>query len=108
MNYGDEIAIVGNPQGIGLSITSGTISKPDIALSSWGAGSFLMTDGAINSGNSGGPMINKSGLVVGVVESKIVAENVENMGFGVASSSLIDFIDWANDYFNLNVKYTTV
>ena len=35
-------------------------------------------------------------------------ENVENMGFGVASSSLIDFIDWANDYFNLNVKYTTV
>lgn len=108
VNYGDEVAIVGNPQGIGLSITSGTVSKPDITLSSWGAGSFLMTDGAINSGNSGGPMINKSGLVVGVVESKIVADNVENMGFGVASSSLIDFIDWANGYFNLNVKYKTV
>ncbi len=107
VNYGDEIAIVGNPQGIGLSITMGTISKPYITLSSWGAGSFIMTDGAINQGNSGGAMINKMGQVVGVVESKIVADNVENMGFGVSSQSLIDFIDWANRHFGLNVKYTT-
>ncbi len=107
VHYGDEIAIVGNPQGIGLSITMGTVSKPNVTLSSWGAGSFIMTDGAINQGNSGGAMINKLGQVVGVVESKIIAENVENMGFGVSSDSLIDFIEWANDYFGLNIQYTT-
>ena len=66
-----------------------------------------MTDGAINSGNSGGAMINKYGQVVGVVESKIVAENVENMGFGVSSSSLIEFIEWAEEYFEVNIPYTT-
>lgn len=107
VNYGDEIAIVGNPQGIGLSITAGTVSKPSLNLPNWGAGSFVMTDGAINSGNSGGAMINKYGQVVGVVESKIVAENVENMGFGVSSSSLIEFIEWAEEYFEVNIPYTT-
>lgn len=107
VNYGDEIAIVGNPQGIGLSITVGNVAKPNLILSGWGAGTFIMTDGAINAGNSGGAMINKSGQVVGVVESKIVTESVENMGFGVSSQSLIDFIEWANEHFGVNIVYST-
>lgn len=108
VKIGDEIAIVGNPQGIGLSMSNGIVSKNDFTISSWGAGKFIMTDGAINGGNSGGPMINRYGKVVGVVESKLVADSIENMGFGVASSSLIDFIKWANEQYGINVAYSIV
>lgn len=108
VTIGDEIAIVGNPQGIGLSMSAGIVSKNDFSISNWGAGKFIMTDAAINSGNSGGPMINRYGKVVGVVESKLVAEGIENMGFGVASSSLIDFIKWANEENGLNVEYSMI
>lgn len=108
VKIGDEIAIVGNPQGIGLSMSNGIVSKNDFTISSWGAGKFIMTDSAINAGNSGGPMINRYGKVVGIVESKLVADSIENMGFGVASSSLIDFIKWANENNGLSIKYSII
>lgn len=95
-NYGDNVAIVGYPEGAGLSVTSGTISKTAHQLSSWGYGSFYMTDAAINSGNSGGPMVNNKGEVVGVVESKLSSTDgstsIENMGYAVTSMTLIEFL----------------
>ena len=95
-NYGDNVAIVGYPEGAGLSVTSGTISKTAHQLSRWGYGSFYMTDAAINSGNSGGPMVNNKGEVVGVVESKLSSTDgstsIENMGYAVTSMTLIEFL----------------
>lgn len=95
-DYGDNVAIVGYPEGAGLSVTSGTISKTAHQLSSWGYGSFYMTDAAINSGNSGGPMVNNKGEVVGVVESKLSSTDgstsIENMGYAVTSMTLIEFL----------------
>lgn len=98
-DYGDNIAIVGYPSAGGtpsvdarLSLSSGIISATAHPLSSWGAGTFYQTDGAINGGNSGGPMVNNKNEVVGIVESKITYENIENIGYAVTSMTLIDFL----------------
>lgn len=94
---GMEIALVGNPKGLGdnISISVGVVSQKDITISSWGSGTFIMTDAAINGGNSGGPMINSNGIVVGVVESKLVSTDIDNMGFALSASTLRSFITWA-------------
>lgn len=98
-DYGDNIAIVGYPSAGGtpsvdarLSLSSGIISATAHELSDWGAGTFYQTDGAINGGNSGGPMVNNNNEVVGIVESKITYENIENIGYAVTSMTLIDFL----------------
>ena len=98
-DYGDNIAIVGYPSAGGtpsvdarLSLSSGIISATAHELSDWGAGTFYQTDGAINGGNSGGPMVNNKNEVVGIVESKITYENIENIGYAVTSMTLINFL----------------
>ena len=98
-DYGDNIAIVGYPSAGGtpsvdarLSLSTGIISATEHELSDWGAGTFYQTDGAINGGNSGGPMVNNKNEVVGIVESKITYENIENIGYAVTSMTLIDFL----------------
>ena len=94
---GMEVALVGNPKGLGdnISISVGVVSQKDITISSWGSGTFIMTDAAINGGNSGGPMINSLGTVIGVVESKLVSTDVDNMGFALSATTLRNFIAWA-------------
>ena len=101
-DYGDNVAIVGYPatgdseDPSTLTVTSGTISKTAHPLLGWGYGEFYMTDAAINSGNSGGPMVNNKGEVVGVVESKLSSTDgstsIENMGYAVTSMTLIKFL----------------
>ena len=94
---GDPVALIGNPEGIGEknSITSGSVSQPDITLSSWGAGTFIMTDAAVNGGNSGGPMVNILGKVVGIVESKLADDTIDNMGFALSANTIREFVTWA-------------
>lgn len=97
VSRGDPVALIGNPEGIGEknSITSGSVSQPDIELSSWGAGTFIMTDAAVNGGNSGGPMVNILGKVVGIVESKLADDSIDNMGFALSADTIRDFVTWA-------------
>lgn len=94
---GDPVALIGNPEDIGEknSITSGSVSQPDITLSSWGAGTFIMTDAAVNGGNSGGPMVNILGKVVGIVESKLADDTIDNMGFALSADTIREFVTWA-------------
>ncbi len=92
---GEPIAIIGSPQGIGLSISAGIISKTNIVFGAENAlstGTFIMTDAAINGGNSGGPMFNKNSQLIGVVESKIVKDGVESMGFALSVDTLREFL----------------
>lgn len=106
---GSAVALIGNPQGIGNynSISTGTVSQTGITISSWGSGTFIMTDAAVNGGNSGGPMIDIRGVVVGVVESKLVDEEIDNMGFALSAQTLVDFISWASNASN-NLLRTTL
>lgn len=103
---GDPVALIGNPEGVGEknSITSGSVSQSDIALSSWGVGTFIMTDAAVNGGNSGGPMVNILGKVVGIVESKLADSSIDNMGFALSAQTIRDFIEWASNANNNNLN----
>ena len=62
-----------------------------------------MTDAAVNGGNSGGPMINEAGIVVGIVESKLVDESIDNMGFALSVSTIRDFVSSVSKNKNLNL-----
>lgn len=99
VSRGTPVAVIGNPEGIGSvnSITSGTVSCTGISYKNWGSGTFIMTDAAINGGNSGGPVLDRRGLVVGVVESKLADDSIDNMGFALSAGTIYDFIKWVED-----------
>ncbi len=103
---GSEVALIGNPEGVGTtnSISVGTVSQTGITISGWGSGKFVMTDAAVNGGNSGGPMIDTLGNVVGIVESKLVDESIDNMGFALSVSTIKDFVNTVSVAKNLNLS----
>ncbi len=92
LKSGEEVAIIGNPKGFGLSVSVGVVSLPALKIENSGNATFIMTDACVNPGNSGGPMFNASGNVIGVVESKIVEDDVDNMGFAVSANDLVSFM----------------
>ena len=90
VEVGDEIFVVGAPHGISYTMTVGHISARRIANQVWGGLSqaeLFQTDAAINTGNSGGPMFNLDGEVVGIVSSMISRSgSFEGLGFVVTSN----------------------
>lgn len=90
VEVGDRIFIVGAPYGIGHTLTVGHISarhKPNTVYSGMALAEFFQTDAAINQGNSGGPMFNMAGEVIGIV-SHIISKSggFEGLGFVVTSN----------------------
>ena len=71
VQVGDEAIVVGNPMGLARSLSSGSISGLDRAFRGAGAGETLsgliQFDAAVNPGNSGGPLLNRNGDVIGIV-----------------------------------------
>lgn len=100
VEIGDTLFTVGAPLGkeymgtITQGILSGKNRMVEIEISS---GSFLMetlqTDASINSGNSGGPLCNILGQVIGVNSSKLVGDGVEGMGFAIPIDSVMAIIE---------------
>jgi serine protease Do len=91
---GDDVIAIGTPEDISLgqSVTKGIISgKRKIAEKV-----FLQTDVTINSGNSGGPLLNENGGIIGMVTMKLVGKGVEGIGFCVPTNTIIEA---------LNLKY---
>ncbi len=93
--YGDDIAIVGYPVYEGLSVSDGVICSPAHSMleQGWGYGQFYTISAAVNSGNSGGPLVNNRNEVLGVVEASMNVEVAENIGYAVAASTLITFLE---------------
>lgn len=83
---GDWIIAIGNPFGLGGTVTTGIISSKgrDIEINTSGiVDDFIQTDAAINTGNSGGPMFNLNGEVIGV-NTAIFSPSGTNIGIGFA------------------------
>jgi serine protease Do len=85
---GDQVIVIGAPYGLGHSLTVGHISgrHQTGGIVSGGPMELLQTDAAINMGNSGGPMFNMKGEVVGIV-SRILTQSggFEGLGFAVSA-----------------------
>ncbi|MDP3061717.1 MAG: trypsin-like peptidase domain-containing protein [Chloroflexota bacterium] len=84
---GADAVVLGYPLGgKDLTVTKGIVSsvKSDVGRNV----TWLQTDSAVNPGNSGGPVFNLQGQVVGIVSAKIVSPSVENVGFAIAVNTL--------------------
>ncbi len=82
---GDWVVAIGNPFGIGSTVTAGIISALHRNAGN-GADRFIQTDASINQGNSGGPMFDMNGNVIGI-NSQILSPTGGNVGIGFAIPS---------------------
>lgn len=83
---GDGVVAYGNPQGLGLSVSSGEISKTiNIVNVSGNYHRLLKTTAPINGGNSGGGLFNSEGKLIGIVSSKVESEKIDNIAYAIPS-----------------------
>ena len=89
VQVGEFSMAIGNPLGMQSSVTSGIISalNRDVTDSDGKTFKLIQTDAAINSGNSGGALVNSQGQVIGVNTLKVSATGVEGMGFAIPINS---------------------
>ena len=85
---GDMAFAVGNPLGIGVTVTSGIVSAVHKSLGTSVFDDYLQTDAALNQGNSGGPLLNEAGEVIGINSALITpASSSGSVGLGFAIPS---------------------
>jgi serine protease Do len=84
LRVGDWVMAVGNPFGLGHTVTVGIISAKGRVIGAGPYDDFLQTDAAINPGNSGGPLFNMNGEIVGI-NTAIVAQG-QGIGFAIPIS----------------------
>ena len=103
LKQGETVVAIGNPLGLDFygSVTRGIISGKDRSVpvdlnddgvEDWST-DVLQTDAAINSGNSGGALINVAGDLVGINSMKIAQSSVEGLGFAIPINSAIPIIE---------------
>jgi serine protease Do len=83
LKVGDWVMAIGNPFGLGGSVTVGIISAKQRDINSGPYDEYLQTDAAINKGNSGGPLFNMNGEVIGV-NTAIISPTGGSIGIGFA------------------------
>ncbi|MGF1629715.1 MAG: Do family serine endopeptidase [Kiloniellaceae bacterium] len=83
---GDWVVAIGNPFGLGGTVTAGIVSARQRDINAGRYDNFLQTDAAINKGNSGGPMFNLDGEVIGV-NTAIFSPSGGSVGIGFATPS---------------------
>ena len=96
LRTGEQVFIIGAPYGLSHTLTVGHVSArhaPATLSGSLVLGEFIQTDAAVNRGNSGGPMFNMQGDVVGIV-SHIFSRSgqFEGVGFAVSSKTVKDLL----------------
>ncbi len=118
MKVGESVYLVGNPLGeLTYTMTAGIISALDreIAAEQDASVNMFQLDAAVNSGNSGGPVYNSRGQVIGVVTAKYKSTGVEGLGFAIPINDAAEIADEIIDhgyvtgkpYFGIMVKTMT-
>ena len=114
LEVGDWVMAIGNPFGLGGSVTVGIISAKSRDINSGPYDDYLQTDAAINKGNSGGPLFNMNGDVIGVNTAIISPTGGSiGIGFAVPSDTVVAVIDQLKQFGEtrrgwLGVKIQTV
>ena len=101
LSVGQIIYTVGNPLGeLSYTMTSGIVSARDrvITTDSDAAMNMFQIDAAVNSGNSGGPVYNSQGQVIGIVTAKYSSYGVEGLGFAIPISDAVEVANQLLEY----------
>ena len=93
LKRGEVLFAIGNPRGLDRSISKGILSLSDRNFSGI---RYLQTTTQVNPGNSGGPLFNLAGEVIGVINMKLLQS--EGLGFAIPSFYLKDFLDHHSTY----------
>lgn len=96
LQVGDAVVAIGNPLGLDYAgtVTDGIVSALNREVEIQGATmNYIQTDAAINSGNSGGPLVNSAGQVIGINSAKIESSVAEGMGFAIPINEAIPVVN---------------
>ena len=98
---------VGNPLGMQSSITCGVVSavNREVTDSEGKQFTLIQTDAAINSGNSGGALVNSEGKVIGINTLKLSGTGIEGMGFAIPINSTTDITSQLIQYSKVKRPY---
>ncbi|MGB8623488.1 MAG: DegQ family serine endoprotease [Paracoccaceae bacterium] len=99
LRVGDAVVAVGNPFGLGGTVTSGIVSALGRNINSGPYDSYIQTDAAINKGNSGGPLFNTQGEVVGMNTAIFSPSGGSvGIGFSIPSKTVQDVVAQLRDH----------
>jgi len=90
MRMGDTVLAIGNAMGEGQTVTKGIVSATGLTITVGDPNTrtrltldVMQTDAAVNRGNSGGPLLNHHGEVIGIVTAKMMGTDIEGMGYAL-------------------------
>lgn len=108
VKVGEFAMAVGNPLDLGTTITCGVISAVNRKVEDSEKSTpytCIQTDAAINSGNSGGALVNSQGQVIGINTLKVASTGVEGIGFAIPINSTTDIINELKTYSKVRRPY---
>ncbi len=89
LKAGQKVVALGNPAGLSFTATEGIISSPSRKAED--GLTYIQTDVTLNPGNSGGPLINSQGKIIGIANFKV--SGYEGLGFAIPSNRVEEVID---------------
>jgi serine protease Do len=99
LRLGEWVIAIGNPFSLGGSVTAGIVSARNRDIQSGPYDNYIQTDAAINRGNSGGPLFNLNGEVIGVNTAIISPSGGSiGIGFAVPSKTVVPVIDQLREF----------
>lgn len=95
LKVGQQVAAIGNALGEGISMKGGWISRLEVTISVGDRTLYglIETDAAINEGNSGGPLVNMAGEVIGITSVKLIDVAVEGVGYAIRMDTALPIIN---------------
>ena len=101
VDVGERVIAIGNPLGLSFSVTEGIVSAVNRDAGQ-GIPAYIQTDAALNPGNSGGPLIDVEGEVIGINNFKVTGDNI---GFALESNYIKSIL---NDISQENLNQTII
>jgi len=96
LQVGEWVLAIGNALGEGISATEGIVSRSGASITTDSGTTLydcIQTSAAVNPGNSGGPLVNMNGEVVGITSAKLADVGVEGMGYAISIKTALPIIE---------------